>query len=149
MLLRAVVQVTFDPPAGVIGRLGYARAGGLDFAEPHQFAVIANPKLPEPQSPDCVFPAMDRAHGLFSHGSAVWDSRTQTCRGGAIPRAKPRKSGKLADLGGSISAEHVIGVLKAKWLSLARTDGEQALFRRIRAALDPSGILNPHVLPGC
>jgi FAD/FMN-containing dehydrogenase len=54
----------------------------------------------------------------------------------------------VADLGGSISAEHGIGALKAKWLSLARTEGEQALFRRIRAALDPSGILNPHVLPG-
>lgn len=54
----------------------------------------------------------------------------------------------VADLGGSISAEHGIGALKAKWLRLARTEGEQALFRRIRAALDPPGILNPHVLPG-
>jgi FAD/FMN-containing dehydrogenase len=54
----------------------------------------------------------------------------------------------VADLGGSISAEHGIGALKAKWLGLARTEGEQALFRRIRAALDPPGILNPHVLPG-
>lgn len=53
----------------------------------------------------------------------------------------------VADLHGSISAEHGIGALKAKWLDLARTKEEQDLFRRIRAALDPAGILNPHVLP--
>jgi FAD/FMN-containing dehydrogenase len=53
----------------------------------------------------------------------------------------------VASLGGSISAEHGIGTLKAKWLSLARTDEEQTLFKRIRTAFDPAGILNPNVLP--
>jgi FAD/FMN-containing dehydrogenase len=52
-----------------------------------------------------------------------------------------------ASLGGSISAEHGIGALKAKWLKLVRTDAERSLFARIRAALDPSGTLNPHILP--
>ena len=52
-----------------------------------------------------------------------------------------------ASLGGSISAEHGIGALKAPWLALARTPAERALFTRIRAAFDPSGTLNPHVLP--
>jgi len=53
----------------------------------------------------------------------------------------------VASLGGSISAEHGIGALKARWLPLARTDAERSLFARIRAALDPTGTLNPHVLP--
>jgi FAD/FMN-containing dehydrogenase len=53
----------------------------------------------------------------------------------------------VASLGGSISAEHGIGALKAQWLELARTPAELALFARIRAAFDPSGTLNPHVLP--
>lgn len=53
----------------------------------------------------------------------------------------------VSELDGSISAEHGIGALKARWLDLARTPAEQALFRRIRHALDPAGILNPHVLP--
>ena len=53
----------------------------------------------------------------------------------------------VASLGGSISAEHGIGALKARWLDLARTPAEQALFARIRHALDPAGTLNPHVLP--
>jgi FAD/FMN-containing dehydrogenase len=55
--------------------------------------------------------------------------------------------GLVAELGGSISAEHGIGVLKARWLPLARSEAERALFARIRAAFDPAGILNPHVLP--
>jgi FAD/FMN-containing dehydrogenase len=53
----------------------------------------------------------------------------------------------VASLGGSISAEHGIGALKARWLDLARTPAERSLFARIRAALDPAGTLNPHVLP--
>ena len=53
----------------------------------------------------------------------------------------------VASLGGSISAEHGIGALKAHWLPLARSESELALFARIRSALDPSGTLNPHILP--
>ena len=53
----------------------------------------------------------------------------------------------VASLGGSISAEHGIGALKAPWLPLARTDAERALFARIRSAFDPSATLNPNVLP--
>jgi FAD/FMN-containing dehydrogenase len=53
----------------------------------------------------------------------------------------------VAALGGSISAEHGIGALKAPWLHLARTEAERALFARIRRALDPTATLNPHVLP--
>jgi FAD/FMN-containing dehydrogenase len=54
--------------------------------------------------------------------------------------------GLVASLGGSISAEHGIGVLKAPWLPLVRSAAERALFARIRSAFDPDGILNPHVL---
>jgi FAD/FMN-containing dehydrogenase len=53
----------------------------------------------------------------------------------------------VASLGGSISAEHGIGALKARWLPLVRSQSELALFARIRSALDPSGILNPYVFP--
>ena len=44
---------------------------------------------------------------------------------------------------GSISAEHGIGVLKKDYLRYSRSDAEIALMRRIKAALDPAGILNP------
>ena len=51
-----------------------------------------------------------------------------------------------ADMGGSISAEHGIGTAKRPWLHLNRSAAEIAAFRRIKGALDPEGILNPHVL---
>ena len=48
--------------------------------------------------------------------------------------------------GGSISAEHGIGTAKAAYLHLCRSPAEIAAFRAVKSALDPSGILNPHVL---
>ncbi|HEX9260784.1 MAG TPA: FAD-binding oxidoreductase, partial [Acidimicrobiales bacterium] len=52
----------------------------------------------------------------------------------------------VAELGGSISAEHGIGRAKTRWLRLCRSDAEIAAFRAVKAALDPVGILNPGVL---
>jgi FAD/FMN-containing dehydrogenase len=54
----------------------------------------------------------------------------------------------LAARGGSVSAEHGIGLEKQPWLGLSRTDAELELMRRLKTALDPRGILNPgRVLP--
>ena len=52
----------------------------------------------------------------------------------------------VADLDGSISAEHGIGVAKRRWLGLNRSPAELAAFRAIKQALDPAGILNPGVI---
>jgi FAD/FMN-containing dehydrogenase len=49
----------------------------------------------------------------------------------------------VAGHGGTISAEHGIGVAKAGWLHLTREPGEIAAMRAIKAALDPGGLLNP------
>jgi FAD/FMN-containing dehydrogenase len=45
--------------------------------------------------------------------------------------------------GGTISAEHGVGVSKARWLARARGEAEVAAMRAIKHALDPRGILNP------
>lgn len=45
--------------------------------------------------------------------------------------------------GGSISAEHGIGLLKKDFLSYSRTKEELATMRTLKRALDPNGILNP------
>lgn len=45
--------------------------------------------------------------------------------------------------GGSISAEHGIGLLKRDYLDSTRSDAEIAAMRAIKAALDPQGLLNP------
>ena len=52
------------------------------------------------------------------------------------------------ELGGTVSAEHGIGVQKAGWLSRDRSAGDIAAMRAIKRALDPDGILNPGVLLG-
>jgi len=49
----------------------------------------------------------------------------------------------VAECGGTISAEHGVGVAKARWLSLTRSDAEIAAMRAVKHALDPHGILNP------
>ncbi|WP_431820968.1 FAD-binding oxidoreductase [Burkholderia sp. F1] len=46
-------------------------------------------------------------------------------------------------MGGSISAEHGIGVLKRRYLGCTRSDAEIGLMRRLKDALDPRHILNP------
>ncbi len=52
----------------------------------------------------------------------------------------------VADLGGSISAEHGIGTAKRQWLHLSRSAAEIEAFRSIKRSLDPDGVLNPGVL---
>jgi FAD/FMN-containing dehydrogenase len=47
------------------------------------------------------------------------------------------------ELGGSFSAEHGIGYLKRSYLPLYRSEGEIAVMRKLKRALDPDNILNP------
>ena len=49
----------------------------------------------------------------------------------------------LARHGGSISAEHGIGLVKKPWLGSVRSEAEIALMRGIKAVWDPNGIMNP------
>ncbi len=62
---------------------------------------------------------------------ALWDDITQAVQ--AI----------VLDLGGSISAEHGIGQMKRADLARTKSAVEMDMMRRIKAALDPKGILNP------
>ncbi len=76
---------------------------------------------------------------------------------GAAPQDFLRRQGELNrivhdlvhDLGGSISAEHGIGLLKVDEMARYKSDVELDLMRRIKQALDPRGLMNPgKVLPG-
>ena len=46
-------------------------------------------------------------------------------------------------LGGSVSAEHGVGTLKAPYLGYSKSDSEIDAMRAIKAIFDPDGILNP------
>jgi glycolate oxidase len=47
------------------------------------------------------------------------------------------------DLGGTLTGEHGVGLIKRRWLALELGDDSMAVHRSIKAALDPAGILNP------
>ena len=47
------------------------------------------------------------------------------------------------DLGGTISAEHGVGIAKSRWLHLVRTPAELAAAAAIKHALDPAGDPQP------
>ena len=49
----------------------------------------------------------------------------------------------LGAVGGSVSAEHGIGLEKKPYLSWCRSDVEIALMKALKRVLDPNAILNP------
>jgi len=49
----------------------------------------------------------------------------------------------LRDIGGSISAEHGVGLEKKPYLDVSRSADEIGVMRTLKQALDPKGILNP------
>ena len=51
--------------------------------------------------------------------------------------------GLVGELGGSVSAEHGIGLLKRRHLAQSRNPTEIALMRQLKRSLDPKGLLNP------
>jgi len=54
--------------------------------------------------------------------------------------------GLVVARGGSISAEHGVGVAKLRWLPRDRSAAEIEAMRAIKGALDPDDILNPGIL---
>jgi len=49
----------------------------------------------------------------------------------------------LRAIGGSVSAEHGVGLEKKPWLPISRDETERGLMRELKQLLDPKGILNP------
>ena len=54
-----------------------------------------------------------------------------------------RSNAWTQEVGGSISAEHGIGVLKRDELARTKSPVELGMMRAIKTALDPLGIMNP------
>ena len=50
------------------------------------------------------------------------------------------------ELGGTISAEHGIGVAKTQWLAELKGGAAMAAMRATKHALDPDGLFNPGVI---
>ncbi|MCO5293775.1 MAG: FAD-binding protein [Homoserinimonas sp.] len=67
--------------------------------------------------------------------------------GEAIPDSVWEAAGELfrsaLDLGGTLTGEHGVGLLKRRWLSEELGDDQVSLQREIKQVFDPRGILNP------
>jgi len=47
------------------------------------------------------------------------------------------------NLGGTISGEHGIGLVKKEYLPIAMSPSEMALMKKVKLAFDPNNIMNP------
>jgi FAD/FMN-containing dehydrogenase len=52
----------------------------------------------------------------------------------------------VASLGGSISAEHGVGIAKRRWLGLTRSESDIAAMRGIKQGIDSGWMMNPGVI---
>ena len=130
-------------------REGHAEAIN-QLGPPHKLDVtIAADHLPEffARVRACVAAvAPDARVWLFGHAG---DGNVHVNVSGVAPddeRVTDAVLRLVAELHGSISAEHGIGTAKRRWVHLTRSPAELGAFRAIKDALDPNGILNPHVL---
>src|SRR3954468_15253785 len=80
---------------------------------------------------------------LFGH---LGDGNVHVNLLGAGDRADDAVLELVLDCGGTISAEHGIGVAKAAWLERARGRAEVEAMRAVKRALDPQGLFNPGVV---
>ncbi|HJP72029.1 MAG TPA: FAD-binding oxidoreductase [Candidatus Limnocylindria bacterium] len=99
------------------------------------------------RSPQAVT-AVDPSARTFVYGH-VGDGNVHVNILGPAPEDERVDDAVLAlvlELGGSVSAEHGIGVAKVDWLVRDRGDAAVAAMRAIKRAWDPAGILNPGVL---
>jgi FAD/FMN-containing dehydrogenase len=95
------------------------------------------------QVPDAVAKAGGERVILFGH---LGDGNVHVNVLGADPEDSRVDDGVLElalSCGGTISAEHGVGVAKAPWLERARGAAEVAAMRSIKRALDPDNLLNP------
>ncbi len=90
-------------------------------------------------------PAYGHAGDGNLHVNLLWNDPSEHP---AVHRAIEALFRTTIELGGTLSGEHGIGVLKAPYLHLEQSEGLMALQRRLKSVFDPYGLLNPgKVLP--
>jgi len=148
---RPVAVATDAREAEALWRYREAHAEAINrLGPPHKLDVtLASEHLPE------FFARVRPAVAAVAPGARVWlfghagDGNVHVNVTGVAPddeRVTDAVLRLVADLHGSISAEHGIGTAKRRWVHLTRSPAELRALRAIKDALDPNGTLNPHVL---
>ena len=60
-----------------------------------------------------------------------------------MPDDVTRLSALAVEMGGTISGEHGVGIMKSSYLHLALSPAAIDAMKAIKRALDPNGIMNP------
>ena len=89
---------------------------------------------------EIVMPTYGHAGDGNLHVNFLWDDPELRPR---VDRAIEALFRATIEMGGTLSGEHGIGVLKAPYLPLEQSPGLIDLQRRIKALFDPAGVLNP------
>jgi FAD/FMN-containing dehydrogenase len=151
-LRAAAVAVAPDPTAArALWRLREAHTEAINLeGPPHKLDV----SLPSGRLAAFIHEVPRRIESV-APGARVWlfghagDGNVHVNVTGVAPSDERVTTAVLelvAAMHGSISAEHGIGTAKRAYLHLVRSASEIAAYRAIKHALDPVGILNPHVL---
>jgi glycolate oxidase len=74
------------------------------------------------------------------HINFLWDTDDQLAN---VGRAEAALFAKVVELGGTLTAEHGIGVMKSKYLALEQSSTLIQLQTGLKKVFDPKGLLNP------
>jgi len=87
-----------------------------------------------------AMPAYGHAGDGNIHVNFLWNDADEKPR---VDEAVVRLFETTIELGGTLSGEHGIGILKAPYLPLEQAPGLIALQEQVKNLFDPQGILNP------
>ncbi|GAA2394343.1 FAD-binding oxidoreductase [Dactylosporangium salmoneum] len=157
VLGRTARSVETTEDAGTAAALSAARRDALPAIEAKGRALIEDIAVPRSRLADAVdgVHAIAAATGtdvfVFAHAGDGNLHPIILLGPGTAPGAIPPAARRAADdifalalaLGGTVSAEHGVGLLKRAWLERELGPDVLALQRRVKAVFDPAGILNP------
>jgi glycolate oxidase len=147
------VARTDDPAEGEA--LLQARRMALPAVERLGVALLEDVGVPRSKVPALIAAteriAEDRGVDIYSYGHAGDGNMHPTLRWDHGDDEGKRRAmlafddilGTALDLGGTTTGEHGVGLLKDEWLEREVGAASIAVQRSIKAALDPTGILNP------
>ncbi|MFB9443185.1 FAD-binding oxidoreductase [Dactylosporangium vinaceum] len=157
VLARTATALTTTTDPAVAAELAAARRDALPAIEARGRALIEDIAVPRSRLAEAIGGvhaiAADTGTDIYTFAHAGDGNLHPIIRldGDAEPGAVPPAAQRAADdifalalsLGGTVTAEHGIGLLKRHWLERELDPAALALQRRIKALFDPAGILNP------